>query len=48
VSQKGIDFFMNETNPLAEITLVDCGNVNLEHMKTMAQEKHWNQVYIDV
>jgi hypothetical protein len=22
--------------------------VNLEHMKTMAQEKHWNQVYIDV
>jgi hypothetical protein len=48
VSQKGIDFFMNETNPLAEITLKDCGNVNLENMKTMAQEKHWNQVYIDV
>jgi hypothetical protein len=47
VSQKGIDFFMNETNPLAEISLLDCGNVNLERMKTMAQEKHWNQVYID-
>ncbi|XP_046645866.1 uncharacterized protein LOC124336199 [Daphnia pulicaria] len=42
VSQKGVDFFMNETNPLAKITLVDCGNVNLENMKTMAQEKHWN------
>jgi hypothetical protein len=42
VSQKGIDFFLNETNPLDEITIKKCGNVNLEHMKTMAQEKHWN------
>jgi hypothetical protein len=42
VSQKGIDFFLNETNPLDGITVKKCGNVNLEHMKTMAQEKHWN------
>ncbi|XP_046440959.1 uncharacterized protein LOC124191946 [Daphnia pulex] len=42
VSQKGIDFFLNESNPLSEISLKNCGNVNLEHMKTMAQEKHWN------
>jgi hypothetical protein len=48
VSQKGINFFLNESNPLSEISLKNCGNVNLEHMKTMAQEKHWNQVYIDV
>ncbi|XP_046459444.1 uncharacterized protein LOC124205914 isoform X2 [Daphnia pulex] len=48
VSQKGIDFFMNETNPLSEIALLDCGNVNPENMKTMAQEKHWNQVNINV
>jgi hypothetical protein len=41
VSQKGIDFFMNETNPLSEITLEKCGNVNIEHIETMAQEKHW-------
>jgi hypothetical protein len=46
VSQKGIDFFMNETNPLSGISVQKCGNVNLEHMKTMAQEKHWNQVNI--
>jgi hypothetical protein len=42
VSQKGIDFFLNETNPLEQISVKNCGNVNLEHMKTMAQEKHWN------
>ncbi|EFX80501.1 hypothetical protein DAPPUDRAFT_304136 [Daphnia pulex] len=48
VSQKGIDFFLNEANPLDEIALKDCGNVNLEHMKTMAQEKHWNSVKITV
>jgi hypothetical protein len=42
VTQKGIDFFLNETNPLDDITVKKCGNVNLEHMKTMAQEKHWN------
>jgi hypothetical protein len=42
VSQKGIDFFLNETNPLDEITVKKCGNVNLENMKTMAQEKHWD------
>jgi hypothetical protein len=48
VSQKGIDFFLNETNPLDVISVEDCGNVNLEHMKTMAQEKHWNQVTITV
>jgi hypothetical protein len=42
VSQKGIDFFLNETNPLDEIYVKKCRNVNLEHMKTMAQEKHWN------
>jgi hypothetical protein len=42
VSQKGIDFFLNETNPLDEISVENCGNVNLVHMKTMAQEKHWN------
>jgi hypothetical protein len=46
VSQKGIDFFLNEANPLEEIALKDCGNVNLKRMKTMAQEKHWNQVKI--
>jgi hypothetical protein len=45
VSQKGIDFFLNETNPLDEITVKKCGNVNLEHMKTMAQEKHWNVLF---
>jgi hypothetical protein len=41
VSQKGIDFFLNEANPLDNISVEYCGNVNLEHMKTMAQEKHW-------
>ncbi|EFX72439.1 hypothetical protein DAPPUDRAFT_326163 [Daphnia pulex] len=46
VSQKGIDFFLNEANPLDEISLKDCGNVNLERMRTMAQEKHWNSVSI--
>jgi hypothetical protein len=46
VSQKGIDFFINETNPLSEISVQKCGNVNLEHIKTMVQEKHWNQVNI--
>jgi hypothetical protein len=48
VSQKGIDFFLNEANPLDEISLKDCGNVNLERMRTMAQEKHWNSVKITV
>jgi hypothetical protein len=48
VSQKGIDFFLNETNPLSDIYLKDCGNVNPERMKTIAQEKHWNQVKITV
>ena len=48
VSQKGIDFFLNEMNPLDVISVEDCGNVNLEHMKTMAQEKHWNSVKITV
>ncbi|XP_046633613.1 uncharacterized protein LOC124313003 isoform X2 [Daphnia pulicaria] len=48
VSQKGIDFFLNEANPLSEIIVTNCGNVNLEHMKTMAQEKHWDQVKIIV
>ncbi|XP_046454758.1 uncharacterized protein LOC124202469 [Daphnia pulex] len=47
VSQKGIDFFLNETNPLDEISVEDCGNVNLGHMKTMAQEKHWNVKWND-
>ncbi len=47
VSQKGIDFFLNETNPLDEISVEYCGNVNLEHMKTMAQEKHWNVKWND-
>ncbi|EFX62725.1 hypothetical protein DAPPUDRAFT_336532 [Daphnia pulex] len=42
VSQKGIDFFLNEANPLSDIYLDDCGNVNPERMRTMAQEKHWN------
>jgi hypothetical protein len=46
VSQKGIDFFLNETNPLDNISVENFGNVNLEHMKTMAQEKHWNHVTI--
>jgi hypothetical protein len=48
VSQKGIDFFLNEANPLDEISLNDCGNVNPERMRTMAQEKHWNSVKITV
>ncbi len=48
VSQKGIDFFLNEANPLDEISVGYCGNVNLERMKTMAQEKHWNSVEINV
>ncbi|EFX80500.1 hypothetical protein DAPPUDRAFT_318654 [Daphnia pulex] len=47
VNQKGIDFFLNEANPLSYIYLRDCGNVNLEHMKTMAQEKHWNVKWND-
>jgi hypothetical protein len=48
VSQKGIDFFLNEANPLDRIFLKDCGNVNPERMRTMAQEKHWNQLKIIV
>ncbi|XP_046453643.1 uncharacterized protein LOC124201192 isoform X4 [Daphnia pulex] len=48
VSQKGIDFFLNEANPLSNIYLRDCGNVNPERMRTMAQEKHWNSVKITV
>jgi hypothetical protein len=48
VSQKGIDFFLNEANPLSDIYLKDCGNVNPERMRTMAQEKHWNSVKITV
>jgi hypothetical protein len=48
VSQKGIDFFLNEANPLDKISLKDCGNVNPERMRTMAQEKHWNSVKITV
>ncbi|XP_046452047.1 uncharacterized protein LOC124200011 isoform X2 [Daphnia pulex] len=48
VSQKGIDFFLNEANPLSDIYLRNCGNVNPERMKTMAQEKHWNSVKITV
>jgi hypothetical protein len=48
VSQKGIDFFLNEANPLDEIAFKDCGNVNPERMRTMAQEKHWNSVEITV
>jgi hypothetical protein len=48
VSQKGIDLFLNEANPLDEISLKNCGNVNLERMRTMAQEKHWNSVKITV
>ncbi len=48
VSQKGIDFFLNEANPLSDIYLKDCGNVNPERMRTMAQEKHWNSVNITV
>jgi hypothetical protein len=42
VSQEGIDFFLNEANPLSEIILDYCGDeLNLKNMKTMAQEKHW-------
>jgi hypothetical protein len=37
VSQKGIDFFLNEANPLSNIYLRNCGNVNPERMRTMAQ-----------
>ncbi len=48
VSQKGIDFFLNEANPLSIISLKGCGNVNPERMRTMAQEKHWNSVKITV
>jgi hypothetical protein len=48
VSQKGIDFFLNEANPLSDIYLKDCGNVNPKRMRTMAQEKHWNSVKITV
>jgi hypothetical protein len=48
VSQKGIDFFLNEANTLDEISLKDCGNVNPERMRTMAQEKHWNSEEITV
>jgi hypothetical protein len=42
VSQKGIDFFMNETNPLGDIYVEGCGNVNIDRLKMMVKEKHWN------
>jgi hypothetical protein len=46
VNQKGIDFFMNEMNPLAEITFVRCGYVDILRLKEMAKEKNWNQVQV--
>ncbi|XP_046437995.1 uncharacterized protein LOC124189402 [Daphnia pulex] len=42
VSQKGIDFFLNETNPLCYIYVEGCGNVNFDRLKMMVKEKHWN------
>jgi hypothetical protein len=42
VSQKGIDFFLNEANPLDEISVEYCGNVNFDRLKMMVEEKHWN------
>jgi hypothetical protein len=42
VSQKGIDFFMNETNPLGHIFVKGCGNVNIDRLKMMREEKHWD------
>jgi hypothetical protein len=42
VSQKGIDFFMNETNPLGHIFVEGCGNVNFDRLKMMREEKHWD------
>ncbi len=42
VSQKGIDFFLNEANPLSEISVQDCENVDFNRLKMMAEEKHWN------
>jgi hypothetical protein len=42
VSQKGIDFFMNETNPLGHIFVEGCGNVNIDRLKMMREEKHWD------
>jgi hypothetical protein len=45
VSQKGIDFFLNETNPLDDISVEYCGNVNFDRLKMMREEKHWNVVW---
>jgi hypothetical protein len=42
VSQKGIDFFLNETNPLDDISVEYCGNVNCDRFKMMLEGKHWN------
>jgi hypothetical protein len=42
VSQRGIDFFLNETNPLNFIFVKGCGNVNFDRLKMMVEEKHWN------
>jgi hypothetical protein len=46
VNQKGIDFFMNEMNPLAQIVFVRCGYVDILRLKEMAKEKNWNQVQV--
>ncbi|XP_046460494.1 uncharacterized protein LOC124207192 [Daphnia pulex] len=42
VSQKGIDFFLNETNPLDTISVQNCGNVNFDRLKMMVEQKHWH------
>jgi hypothetical protein len=39
VSQKG-HIFLNEANPLSEISVENIGNVNFNRLKRMADEKH--------
>jgi hypothetical protein len=46
VSQKGIDFFMNEKNPLEFICLRNCGYVDFEDLKNKAKKNHWDQLTI--
>jgi hypothetical protein len=46
VNQKGIDFFMNEMNPLSRIILERCGDLDILRLKEMAKEKNWNQVQV--
>ncbi|EFX73602.1 hypothetical protein DAPPUDRAFT_307641 [Daphnia pulex] len=37
VNQKGIDFFMNEMNPLAEIILKRCGHLDIYRLRCIVK-----------